>query len=599
MDILNEAVYKKLEAGARSDGINAPRGPEYVISRGKRLHVRTSWDAAIDVLGTKDANLKTSLGRRAGNPSALIVLVHGLGGHSHRPTYTLQAQIFEGLGYKCVAFDFHGHGYSEHFSPMGPDFDREKANATRAAGESDPLAPHDESRCYVAEWEHLMEDLVCVLRALYSKRDSCEYDQRSKTPEHHLGFHAPPDLPFFLVGTSMGGAQSLLLGSLLSKIAHANGEGLSGGGILAAHCDEEYLELNGPDRGFNKSCLRPLLHVSETLWRPFLSINLLKASVEGLTTPITQNSLLVGEEGDVSTPGSEENTAAAAAADTSSRNSTSVMEAGGDNGITEITPSSASADDEAEQTTATTVAAEAGAESTEAVVGLSFIDATLLPIARAFKGTVLLAPALSASAPAWMRVTLDLVARPLFPTALVPTVVRRPTDDSATWSNKDYLKYNSTDHYPHGLSWGKNLRFGTATAMLRMMEVVQFELPAFQGPFLCIMDPADQVVSIDGVRRLMREAGREYSQYPGHMDVDEAEFDRAVTATAPSSTPHSSSDKESVDEVPTKNDHGTFISMPGGGHDCLANRFDETIAPILEFFETRLNSYAPQGIAEM
>ena len=136
MDILNEAVNKKLETGARADGINAPRGAEYVISRGKRLHARTSWGAAIEVLGTKDANLKTLGKPRVDKPSALIVLVHGLGGHSHRPTYTLQAQIFESSGYKCIAFDFHGHGYSENFSPMGPDYDSEKENGARMTGDS-------------------------------------------------------------------------------------------------------------------------------------------------------------------------------------------------------------------------------------------------------------------------------------------------------------------------------------------------------------------------------------------------------------------------------------------------------------------------------
>ena len=95
MDILNDAINKKLEAGVKADGINAPKEKEYVMSRGKRLHVRTNWNAAIDTLGTKDVKLKTTGMKKADSPAAVIVLVHGLGGHSHRPTYTIQAQNYE------------------------------------------------------------------------------------------------------------------------------------------------------------------------------------------------------------------------------------------------------------------------------------------------------------------------------------------------------------------------------------------------------------------------------------------------------------------------------------------------------------------------
>ena len=281
-------------------------------------------------------------------------------------------------------------------------------------------------------------------------------------------------------------------------------------------------------------------------------------------------------------PGSEGNATAAASgiSDGNRGNKTSAMESGGDveSYRTTITTSNTLDTDENEGKKET-IGPSSEVDSEEAVVGLSFIDASLLPIARAFRGTVLLAPALSASAPAWMKVTLDLVAQPFFPTALVPTVLRRPTDDSATWSNKDYLKYNLTDHYPHGLSWGKNLRFGTATAMLQMMEVVKFEVPAFRGPFLCIMDPADQVVSIDGVKHLMREAGTEQSPFSEDVEVIDDEYDQAASASsapAPAPAPaNSSADKCNAeasppsphfgDDIPTENAYGSFVSLPGGG----------------------------------
>ena len=50
MDILNDAINKKLEAGVKADGINAPKEKEYVMSRGKRLHVRTNWNAIPKVI---------------------------------------------------------------------------------------------------------------------------------------------------------------------------------------------------------------------------------------------------------------------------------------------------------------------------------------------------------------------------------------------------------------------------------------------------------------------------------------------------------------------------------------------------------------------
>ena len=55
----------------------------------------------------------------------------------------------------------------------------------------------ESNRNLIKHWEHLLDDLTCVLRALYSDGDREVTDVESKVPEHKLFIHASKDMPLF------------------------------------------------------------------------------------------------------------------------------------------------------------------------------------------------------------------------------------------------------------------------------------------------------------------------------------------------------------------------------------------------------------------
>ena len=162
-----EEIYRLCSLTEDVTKINIERGddPEYVLnSRGQRLHVHSYWP--------HESNL-----------TAVIVSLHGMGSHSNRPTQKYMARKFQenGLAYVCI--DFHGHGYSEGTKGM------------------------------VDSPEFLIDDVFCLLRALYSDQSTSE--------EHGIPIFSlknrAKNSPFFLMGHSMGGSTAMYVGHILSN----------------------------------------------------------------------------------------------------------------------------------------------------------------------------------------------------------------------------------------------------------------------------------------------------------------------------------------------------------------------------------------------
>lgn len=154
------SLYEEVaKAKKRGDllGLTLPKSEEWVRnSRGHRLHVRT-WAAKVP------------------QAKGLVLSLHGMGAHCSRPNSTYLARaITETLGFHFVSFDFHGMGRSE--------------------GERGML--HD--------YNHLLDDVNCVLEALYRSAATGEGEG-----EIRLEPLKAASCPFYLMGNSLGGAVAL------------------------------------------------------------------------------------------------------------------------------------------------------------------------------------------------------------------------------------------------------------------------------------------------------------------------------------------------------------------------------------------------------
>jgi len=138
---------------------NMARSQEFVTNnRGEVLHVRSYWPVS-----------KT--------PRAVILSLHGYGAHSSRPTHKYLAAEINKADFAYITFDFHGHGYSEGI------------------------------RGYVRSVDDLIDDVFCVLVALYSSE--------TRTSTHSI-FRNTSSLDLFVMGHSMGGGIALLVSNLLT-----------------------------------------------------------------------------------------------------------------------------------------------------------------------------------------------------------------------------------------------------------------------------------------------------------------------------------------------------------------------------------------------
>ena len=177
----------------------------------------------------------------------------------------------------------------------------------------------------------------------------------------------------------------------------------------------------------------------------------------------------------------------------------------------------------------------------------------------------------------------------------VPDMFRKSVGASATWVHAEYREYCLHDAFPKGLSYdtNKNIRFGTAATMLKFLDAVTLEIPDMQIPFLCIMDPEDKVVSVDGVKVLMEKCGENHRIF--RDDVDESAYEVAASASAAQPVVNETSE-DVAKEAPEKricgilkeNEYGTFVALPGAAHGCLENDLDAVFEATNNFFDVRL-----------
>ena len=177
-----------------SASLNLWRSLEFCTNnRGQKLHLRSY----------------ASKGPHKG----IVVQIHGYGAHCSRINTALLAQHFTARQYHYVAFDLHGHGYSQG------------------------------DRHMILDHQHLLDDVSAVLHAIYRPDDaedsadmtddapdsfdtptvpaepsSNDPAQPTKSPAHHIIL--PPQLlftPFYLMGSSLGGALSMLFSQHLQN----------------------------------------------------------------------------------------------------------------------------------------------------------------------------------------------------------------------------------------------------------------------------------------------------------------------------------------------------------------------------------------------
>ena len=121
-------------------------------------------------------------------PKAVVISLHGYSSHSSRPTQGYYAEQFTGKGYAYVSLDFHGHGYSDGLKGL------------------------------VTSADHLIDDVLSVLIAVYSKV-FLEFhgEETDSVRRFHLRNYAW-NVPFFVLGQSMGGSTAMCVGHYLGNI---------------------------------------------------------------------------------------------------------------------------------------------------------------------------------------------------------------------------------------------------------------------------------------------------------------------------------------------------------------------------------------------
>lgn len=181
--------------------INIPKSSEFVFnSRGLRLHVRTFFPRPQDIVTTDKTNKnKNASCKKNGvlRPRAIIFALHGFGVHANHPVHRIFAREFNKQNLAYVTLDFHAHGHSE---------------ARRVSAKT-------ELRYYVEQFEDLGDDVLSVITALYSYG---HHQQQPQGPADRCVLNVPyvedndakalmdlSDIPFFIMGQSMGGAAAL------------------------------------------------------------------------------------------------------------------------------------------------------------------------------------------------------------------------------------------------------------------------------------------------------------------------------------------------------------------------------------------------------
>lgn len=166
---MKSSIVGRIAAASAKGGdalhrISLPKSHEFVTnSRGQRIHVRTQSASAT---GYSDSSHR-----------GVVIFLHGLHSHCSRANFEVLAPKFNNLGFHFAALDFNGHGHSDGVPGL------------------------------IASHHDLIDDAASLLAVLYRDGSS-----DSGAGSFHVDA-APldPSTPFFLLGSSMGGAVSLVL----------------------------------------------------------------------------------------------------------------------------------------------------------------------------------------------------------------------------------------------------------------------------------------------------------------------------------------------------------------------------------------------------
>jgi len=259
--------------------LNGPRTKEFVYnSRGRRIHIRTDWTSAYEVLGLPPQPAHQQF---CTSSKGVVLLVHGLNGHANRPTWGFLAHRLQLAGYHPVGFDFQGHGYSDRFCPgsQNPYYDYTRAlinDYTELVDDmmwilSKLFVPQEEMRARAHEQEagnkqqHGALDAACADRLLVSeyyqtpggrkRKGRADSITKSELEEQDdlvldcfLIHRFALGTPLFVAGTSMGGACSLMMSSILAKFKKAHDLAEQLGDPDALFRDMNALSLEDPTR---------------------------------------------------------------------------------------------------------------------------------------------------------------------------------------------------------------------------------------------------------------------------------------------------------------------------------------------------------------
>lgn len=128
------------------------------------------------------------------------------------------------------------------------------------------------------------------------------------------------------------------------------------------------------------------------------------------------------------------------------------------------------------------------------------------PSLNNFCGCILLCPALVATLPpAPVYYLLSKVVAPQFPKTRMPRIVDATCVYESVWIHDEDIKCIIADSGPGGLTSGKPMRYGTATALLAMLAEIQSNMLRVKFPFVVLHDPGDKVCKFEGSERMLAE----------------------------------------------------------------------------------------------
>lgn len=404
----DDELIARLQA-ARQNPISLalPKSDEYVInSRGQRLNVRT-------YTGDSSSGWKAR---------GVVVYIHGYAAHISRPPQPLLAQAFNRRGFAYAGVDFHGHGYSEG------------------------------DRALVLSCDDLIDDVMSFMLLLYSRGPAgsrtANGGEAAISVSGKLNFYAPPNIPFWLMGSSMGGGCSVLVGNLLS------GRGAAGSG---APRSAELIHSDGSSQEPSSTASRGLR--GDT------------ASSEG------------GARGCYDDAGTHE------ADEDSGELFWNAL------GVAACAAPFASTAQAAR--TRRRISLGAG----DAVLRGCFSGLVLVSPAINIKRP-----------PAAVVAALNYLVVPFFGNSPVPSLIESGlSKDHLAWRHDEYINYINAD-YASGLSYAGKIKFRTASSILAMGDRVMRELPTVACPFIVLHDPDDEIVQDQGSQDLLSQSATPQGQ---------------------------------------------------------------------------------------